>query len=550
MAFRQARMRLVLAVAVLAVVAVAPGAAGKQGAGASKQQTNSVAYVSTSGEDRNPCTSAAAPCLTFDRAYRAVRPGGTVEIAAGSYPLQRLRADPSKAGSTARVVFRPAPGASVTIAEFIAGDTRTGSGPQAFELRDLAVSRELELSRGTENVVLRNIDGGTFNLTATRNIEILGGDWGPGVDTLNHIKSCSDPGCFAAEDIVIDGALFHDYTISNPDKHLECLMLWPGRRVTIRNSVFRNCTDFDVFVKPGYELTFENNFFDVPMPGETATVQCSPDCPRAGPALAFSAGSTTVIRHNSLLGAIRLDREFVGTNVVGGNIGPSSGCQSNASYSYNVWSRTACGATDRVAPLADVFVDPAPTRFQLQLKPGSRAIGAGDPANAPLRDIEGRLRPLEFAPDAGAWQREPALVVPGRAIGTADIGASKATIHGFYGRPRKSSREQLPNGALLDVEQHRVRGGVLRVTYRGERIVAISTTSKYYRTLKGLSPGSSLRVRPDDDLRCRPVGAPARRAVLYVRPTRAKEPAVAELVVVRRGFLPSCAIPKPRKSKK
>ena len=65
-------------------------------------------YVATNGSDANPCLQT-RPCLTFDRAYKAAQPGGTVEIAAGSYPPQTITEDPSK--GTGRVTFRPAGGA-------------------------------------------------------------------------------------------------------------------------------------------------------------------------------------------------------------------------------------------------------------------------------------------------------------------------------------------------------------------------------------------------------------------------------------------------------
>lgn len=250
------------------------------------------------------------------------------------------------------------------------------------------------------------------------------------------------------------------------------------------------------------------------------------------------------VRYNSFLGALRLDPEVGGPNVVTGNIGPSSGCQPNASYSYNVWSGAKCAASDRTAPLTNVFVDPSSAGFGLQLKAGSPAIGAGDPRSFPPRDIAGRIRPVTFPADSGAWQREPALVVPGRSIGTATLQSRRAEIVGFYGTPRKRTRETLPDGTRLAIEEHRVRGGSMRITYRDETVVAIATTSTFYRTAKGLSPGSPLQARRDDDWRCRPVGAPVRKARFYVRPTRSKKPVVAELIVTRRGFAPTCATPK------
>jgi hypothetical protein len=44
--------------------------------------------------DSNPCT-AAAPCASFDRAYRAASGGQVVEVAGGSYGNQELDGDAS-----------------------------------------------------------------------------------------------------------------------------------------------------------------------------------------------------------------------------------------------------------------------------------------------------------------------------------------------------------------------------------------------------------------------------------------------------------------------
>lgn len=360
-------------------------------------------FVAPNGSDSASC-AATAPCASFARAYQVAESGETVEIAGGSYPVQTLPRDESKDASRP-IVFKPAPGASVTLAGFDSGNAKQpGFGARGFELRDLAITDTVYLRWGVEDVVLRNIDAGRFVLTSVRRVEILGGDFGPMVDQTNHIQSCGEPGCFASEDVLIEGAYFHDFTISYADKHSECLMLWPGRRVTIRNSIFRNCTDYDVFVKPGFDLTFENNFFDEPMPGDTPTVQCNPTCPRGGPALAFSAGSGMTVRYNSFGGAIRLDPEVSGPNVFKGNAGRNSTCWSNATFSFNVWSGTQCSASDRSDSMSDLFVDPSASGFDLHLKNSSAAIDAGDPADHPADDIDGEGRPQGVV-DAGADER-------------------------------------------------------------------------------------------------------------------------------------------------
>lgn len=162
----------------------------------------------------------------------------------------------------------------------------------------------------------------------------------------------------------------------------------------------------------------------------------------------------------------------------------------------------------------------------------------------PPRDKGGRIRPATFAPDAGAWQREPSLVETGQRIGTAVIGARRAVVNEFYGQPWKASSEKHADGTRLPVDVHRVRGGLLRVTYRADRAVAIATTSDYYRTSGGLGPGVPVRRRANQIASCWPVGAPPRSARLFVRPTRGDRPLVAELTVVARRYTPVCAQPR------
>ena len=76
----------------------------------------STVYVAPSGSDRNLCTQA-APCLTIDRAYKALAPGGgSVLLASGSYGPQTVARIPAKANDTVRTQIKPQPGATVKLA--------------------------------------------------------------------------------------------------------------------------------------------------------------------------------------------------------------------------------------------------------------------------------------------------------------------------------------------------------------------------------------------------------------------------------------------------
>jgi hypothetical protein len=109
------------------------------------------------------------------------------------------------------------------------------------------------------------------------------------------------------------------------------------------------------------------------------------------------------VRYNSWLQAPRLPTgEISLNNRFVGNAGPmsSAGCDvPGVGFAFNVWEGARCAATDR--DVADVaFVDPA--GVDLHLRAGSPAIDAGDPSLFPAVDIDGQLRPIGGAPDAGA----------------------------------------------------------------------------------------------------------------------------------------------------
>ena len=508
---------------------------------ASVAQAGSALHVAPGGSDAGACTES-APCASLDRAYRVAAPGQVVELARGDYPAQVLRRDDTKS-SPDDVVFTPAPGAVVTLAGFSTGDARQPTGARHFELRDVAVTGAVQLRWGTEDATLRNVDAGALVLTSVRGVRVLGGDWGPWVDGVSHVNACGVPGCFPSEDVLIEGALFHDYTVTDPAKHSECLMIWPGRRVTIRRSTFRNCTDFDVLVKPYNtglvglpgEITIENSVLDEPIVGD----ECR--CARGGNAIAFTGGSGerwtgAVARYNSALGGIRVDPEVDGA-VVEGNVARKevrSSCQANVRFAHNVWSGTTCSPTDRRSPLERVFTSAQPGSFDPRPLARSAAVGAGGVGAAPAVDHGGRPRPLALPPDAGAWQREPAWALAGKAIGSARIGMRREDVLASYGKARSRTPVRPADWAGAFVERHRVPGGRLLVFYRDDVVVALATTSRFYRTPGGIAARG---VAPSARAHACTRAAPG----LWLTRSPSRPAAVAELVVTRRGARPPCA---------
>jgi hypothetical protein len=487
--------------------------------------------------------------LTIDKAYHVASPGAVVQLAGGTYPTQTLRPDDSKTGD-ADVIIGPAPGATVRVAGFVTGNDKTGAGAKHFELRGVQVGSLVRLSRGAEDVTLRDIDAIGIDFTSARDVRVLGGDFGPLVDGVSHINACGVPGCFPSEGILIDGATFHDYTISDPAPHSECLLVWPARKLTIRNSTFRNCTDFDVLVKPYNtrvvglpgDIVFENNVFDEPIVGDGCL------CQRGGNAIAITQGegeawSSVTIRYNSALGGFRVDPAITNATVES-NIGRKdqrTSCQSNVSFSHNVWSGTTCSGTDRRAGLSAVFVAGNSTTFDLRLLRKSPAIASGDPEHAPRTDIVGAWRPTTFPPDVGAYQREPAMAAAGKQIGSTTLGKSRNDVADVYGTAIGRSPVKLPSGRWGRLARYLVPGGRVSVLFVDDRAAEISTTSRLYRTAHGVAVGEPFRSRLQASS-----GATCVRSArgLFVRPSRSASPVVAELIVVPRNAVPQCAVPK------
>jgi hypothetical protein len=343
-------------------------------------------FVGPTGSDTGRCSSS-RPCLSLDKAYHSAVAGQVVELAAGAYGEQTINVDASKT-SDVDVVIRPSKGAAATIGSMhVYG--------KHLALQDVKID-SVDFYDTADDVIFRNIDMKGFWIWSATNISIVGGAVGPLLDLVPYVaygKSQVPP-----RNILIDGVLFHDILRSSESVHAECLMVSGGDGVTIRNSRFTRCAVMDLFFTswtgPGEpkNVVLENNFFDAPVSGGFY-------------AIAFKGGDgrkyeNFLIRNNSLNGSISLeDTPYINSRIVAnvGQLGRHQ-CHGQIAYSYNVWTDARCGSTDRKAPSG--FVDP--TKFNLHLAPGSRAINAGDPKSFPLRDIDGQRRPIGKRADSGA----------------------------------------------------------------------------------------------------------------------------------------------------
>jgi hypothetical protein len=450
----------VLAAAVLVVLA-APGSAmaGKR-------------FVAPSGSDSATCTSS-TPCRSLDRAYRLAAPGQTVELAGGTYADTSLPVDATKS-ATKDVVFVPAAGA----APRFSGPLHIGA--RHVELRGLQVQGTVTIDETAQNVTLRGSTMKNFQVfssgsQAPRNISFIGGSAGPSVDDNNRIASNGTSTTASPTNILIDGMRIHDFTLSpGSSAHVECLQVWAVDGLTIRNSTFRNCEVFDVFLQKlpdgaaptPTNILIENNFMQCCGSGYYAI------------RLADHPGThwtNVTIRNNSFDKEINPDGGVPYTNVkIVGNIGPRLGFFTGAtgrespmpagiSVDYNVWySGAKVGPRDRVAPSG--YTNAA--AGDLHLKAGAAAIDSGHPTDHPGGDIDGETRPFGSAPDAGADEWTPggppsAPTVPppaadpflGSGVGVfgaaADASIRRAHPRSNYGRSKRLRAGARPREGFL-----------------------------------------------------------------------------------------------------
>jgi hypothetical protein len=349
-----------------------------------------ILYLSPAGNDGAACTRS-APCATLDHAYHVARPGAQVLLAGGTYPRQDVSGDPSKT-SPQDVVFRPAPGARVTLADL-------NVKARHLEIRNMTVNEFWTTDVYSQDVTMRNIVAYGFIINSSRDVRVIGGSYGPKVDDKPQVAAWPDN--VEPRNILIDGVTFHDYTRSSDSVHTECLQFGAGDGLILRNSRFRHCDIMNVHfghwgsTPDPRNIVVENNFF-------------STSTDAAGDETYYSlmlrgAWNNSLIRNNSATQPMIVNSYGGGAKNIRmiGNVAPGSPCDDRVTYSHNVWVGRKCGATDKnVASLG--FVDPA--KFDLHLRADSPAVGAGDPKSFPARDIDGQRRPMG-AVDAGADER-------------------------------------------------------------------------------------------------------------------------------------------------
>jgi hypothetical protein len=298
-------------------------------------------YVSPSGSDSGGCTQA-SPCKTFSAAYQAAAAGDTVIMAGGNYAAQSI---PHVNGRSAPAVeFKPASGASVHVADIeVEGDYVT--------LNDIDSSGYWDVDAGNQGatevkgVTLVNATGPGIWIWAARDLLVKGGSFGPSVNTQTG-QIAADPPSY---NVTFDGVEFHDASAANSSIHTECLWAGGVQGLTVRNSLFRNCTYFDIFFTTlngpnPRDVLLENNVFE-----STKSWDGTPQPYALNVANWVTTATNFTFRNNTLGSDIVVQSTTINNFNIRGNTGQLSTCTSGVNYAYNVWASKKCGTTDKQA---------------------------------------------------------------------------------------------------------------------------------------------------------------------------------------------------------
>jgi chitodextrinase len=379
------------------------------------------------------CTRSATPstyggeaaCSSFSAAYRAAHCGDSVRVKAGSYPSQQILKDPSKGACALNIVFEPGDGEAVTVAGFSFSHQTVATASRRITLKDFAVTNSL-VAIGADHLRWENIDGGSFYIRGSQNLELVGNDWGPCQSVTSNqcgkttakIESNAAVDGVKTDTVLIDRNNFHDYTIvDGSGDHWECFNLWGGNNITVQNSRFWNCEIYDLFLASGAiggdafggTILIQNNWF-----GRAQNVSGSARQSAVVVDTRYGSNAAVVIRYNSFApgqGVViesAVNWTLTGMRVIGNIFGIAPNCIGNVTYDHNFWRSGSCGTNSGVvSPLPYVNVSDGASG-DYHLTAGAAPIDAMTTTTGVYAldfDHDGDSRPRGSARDAGADER-------------------------------------------------------------------------------------------------------------------------------------------------
>lgn len=244
-------------------------------------------YVSPSGSNASSCT-AAAPCLTLDRAYHLAAPGQVVELSSGLYAAQKLTYDATKVGANASVTFRAASGTLAALAGLTLDGaqhvTVLGNSPNSNLVRLGALQKptdgitlrtdpttmdtggNLMVQNCANNNTFRNLDMQQFGISGSDGTVIDGGSVG-GYDNNGGDSFVGNPAkgtawCLAHNPLNthITHLVFHDVLRTNlPSAHPDCLQFYGSDGVVVDYNTFARCATSHIMDRPSFVGSVEDH---------------------------------------------------------------------------------------------------------------------------------------------------------------------------------------------------------------------------------------------------------------------------------------------------
>jgi hypothetical protein len=427
------RRRALVGAIVLAAVTVVVGTSETAADAATRKPS---VFVAPNGNDARSCKRRRAPCRTFNRAYRAARPGQVVQVAGGRYPGQTIR--PVRGRRGPRVVFRPAPRARVVLGglTFAGADFVTVKGMRTAVKRSepgRGNRHGIFVGPGSRYVTLRGMRAGSVSTWKADHVVVKRGRYGPCHAVAGASNVCGNSTIDVSTNVTIARALFHDFRFDEScfsggaDCHWECMYVNGGRNITVKRSRFRDCAVYDIFVtisgpdagRIGHRhLRIENNWFDTPWAEAEHMRARSQAVSLAWCENSRRGYANVFIRFNSFqrntgveLDPVDRGCVFENVRVVGNLLMYPGSCKSGVVYRHNLWStawrRGKCHRTDRIGGTRFPYVNRrSGLRFNFHLSQRRSAAHNLVPRSAGCpRDIDGQRRPKQRRCDAGSDER-------------------------------------------------------------------------------------------------------------------------------------------------